>query len=615
MGLSNPIALAFAALYAVLVALYLWERHQRRTEVPSLLLWQSIPDAIVRTSRFRPDLLFFLQLLLLTLLIGALARPYLAGITGTETRARQIYVVDASASMQAREGRQTRFDEARRILRERVRELPETTEVMLIVAAHHPAVAQLFTRDSAVLRKRIDELEPFDTGTNLDLALAVAQRAVEHSDLPTRVELFTDAPIEDLPPGWQTQLAVHQLGETDDNLAIDGLQVFQGRFQDYHDVRAQVYVHNFSHREAHGFLTVRLENEIITRRGFSLDARAVRGFPLEDFPGPGVVRADLEVDDALAADNRAWGWIRPAQQLDVAVVSDRSPLLDDLAAIGRATPNLRFRFVTPSEYESSPAAADVVLFNRYIPQTRPAGATFYLFPERDAEGFVVRGESTQLPVVDWDERHPILQHLYPDFAYTLRDVRLLKLPDWMDVLLRTRHEGLDVPLAFATERQGRRMAGTAFDLAAEGLLGSDNTPLLLLFLSSLQWLSPPTDDVSIVKTGEVEVLEKLPEQDRLIVDPRLRTTVLAAAEPARIDAQLAGEYRVRVDGTERRVMANLFDPEESDIGRARKLPFSEPPVRKPATVVAKNDTPLALWLCLFSAILFAGEWWLASRRT
>src|SRR6185295_3773181 len=43
MGLSNPFALAFAALYAVLVALYLWERHQQRTEVPSLLLWQSIP--------------------------------------------------------------------------------------------------------------------------------------------------------------------------------------------------------------------------------------------------------------------------------------------------------------------------------------------------------------------------------------------------------------------------------------------------------------------------------------------------------------------------------------------------------------------------------------------
>jgi hypothetical protein len=328
-----------------------------------------------------------------------------------------------------------------------------------------------------------------------------------------------------------------------------------------------------------------------------------------------VLRADLEVDDALAADNRAWGWIRPAQQLDVAVVSDRSPLLDDLTAIGRATPNLHFRFVAPSEYESAPASADVVIFNRYTPQARPAGAALYLFPEHDAEGFVVRGESTQLPIVDWDERHPILQHLYPDFAYTLRDVRLLTLPNSMDVLLRTRNDGLDVPLAFATEREGRRMVGTAFDLAAEGLLGSDNTPLLLFFLSSLQWLSPPSDDLSIVKTGEVKVLEKLPDQDRLIVDPRLRTTVLAAAEPVRIEALLSGEYRVRVDGTERRVLANLFDPAESDIGRARKLPFSEPPVRNAVAVAAKGDTPLAVWLCLLSALLFAAEWWLASRSS
>jgi hypothetical protein len=613
MGLSNPIALAFSVLYVVLFALYLWERHQRRTEVPSLLLWQSIPDAVVRTSRFRPDILFFLQLLLLTALIGALARPHLTGAAGAVTRSRHVYVLDASASMQAREGRRTRFDEARLAIRDRVEGLSAATEVMLIVAAHHPAVALPFTRDHGALLRRLEELEPWDTGTNLDLALAVARRAVEHSHLPTRVELFTDAPVEELPAGWQTQLAVHQLGETDDNLAIDGLQVFQGRFQDPRDVRAQVYVHNFSHREAHGFLTVRLEDHVITRRGFSLDARAVRGFPVDDFPGPGVLRADLEVDDALAADNRAWGWIRPARVLDVAVVSDPSPLLEELAAIGRSTPNLRFRFVVPSEYERSPTVADVVVFDRFVPRATPAVPSLYLFPERDAEGFVVRGASNQLPVVDWDERHPILRHLRPDFAYTLREVRLLTVPDWMDVLLRTRHGSLEAPLAFAGERHGRRVVGTAFNLASERLLSSDNVPLLLFFLSTLQWLSPPTDDVSVVKTGEVEVLENLPRQDRRIVDPRLRASVLAPGEPVRIETQIAGEYRVRVDGTERRVLANLFDPAESDIGRARKLPFSEPPLRAPRSTLAKDETPLTLWLCLLAAILFAGEWWVASR--
>src|SRR5215470_7298511 len=116
MTFANPGAWALGLLLGVLIALYLWERSRRQIDVPSLLLWQSIPDAVVRTSRFRPDWLFALQCLLLTLLIAGLADPYWRGPAAANA-SRTVFVLDQSASMEAREGRSTRFDLARDALR------------------------------------------------------------------------------------------------------------------------------------------------------------------------------------------------------------------------------------------------------------------------------------------------------------------------------------------------------------------------------------------------------------------------------------------------------------------------------------------------------------------
>ena len=75
---ANPLAWLFAGLFAVLIALYLWERSRRTVTVPSLLLWEVIPQSTARATRFIPDWLFVLQALLLLLLITGLAGPYLS---------------------------------------------------------------------------------------------------------------------------------------------------------------------------------------------------------------------------------------------------------------------------------------------------------------------------------------------------------------------------------------------------------------------------------------------------------------------------------------------------------------------------------------------------------
>src|SRR5207237_1056150 len=71
LGLANPAgALALGAV-GVLIVLHLYGRRRRAVPVGTLFLWQRVPAEPLDRRRFRPDLLFALQLgLLLALIAG-----------------------------------------------------------------------------------------------------------------------------------------------------------------------------------------------------------------------------------------------------------------------------------------------------------------------------------------------------------------------------------------------------------------------------------------------------------------------------------------------------------------------------------------------------------------
>jgi hypothetical protein len=615
MGFFNPSAWFFAGLIAVLIALYLWERHRRHVDVPSLLLWEAVPEAIVRTTRFRPDWLFLLQLLLLAALIAGLAGPYLRGGAPGNEPTRRVFVLDVSASMQAREGRQTRFEQARGELRRRIESLGPQNETTLISAAKHPRVVSPFTRDRAALLQKVAELAPLDTGTNMELALAMAMRAAARPDRQTDIEVFTDLSDDQIDSAWRDRIGLFHFGESDDNLGIESLQVFQGRFQDYREARARVVVRNFSHREAHGFLTFRLDDRVLDRRGFTLQPRASGSFPIRNFPGPGILAAHLEVRDALDADNRAYGWIRPLYPVRLLVVSDSSPLQADLTRIAHATANLRLTFTTPAQYASQPHPdADVILFDRFVPAPPPDAATLYLFPVIASGWLAASGEAKDLRILDWDDHHPVLKSLRPELPFPIHRTRLLHTPAWADVLLTSRSGGREVPLAFAGEDAGQRTAVIAFDVSTDRLLSSDRLDLLLFFLNLLDWLAPRDASVMVLRTGSVRAITGLPARPRRVFAPDGSETTVPAGKPLLIEPVHVGEYRIAADGTGRRVLANLFDPSESDIGRSAQASPHERRPRTPAKPRPVTGQPVGLWLYGLAAALLLAEWFASSRR-
>src|SRR2546430_5714120 len=155
LGLANPAGALALAFVGVLVVLHLYGRRQRTVPVGTLFLWRRVPAEPLDRRRFRPDLLFVLQLVLLLALIAGLVRPYVESATPAAERVRLLVVLDVSASMQAREDGGTRFELARRRARALVAQLLTGDEVMLVAAAERAHVVLAWTVDHARAQDRL----------------------------------------------------------------------------------------------------------------------------------------------------------------------------------------------------------------------------------------------------------------------------------------------------------------------------------------------------------------------------------------------------------------------------------------------------------------------------
>ena len=611
-GLANPAgALAFAAV-AILVALYLFDRRRRTIPVGSLFLWQRIAPRRMERQRFRADLLFVLQLLLLIALAGGYLRPYVEEGGTPATGASLVLVLDVSASMQTREAEGTRFDLVRRPARTLVAHLGAGKEAMLVTAGAHARVVIPWTADHARMQDRLETLEPLDTPTDLAPAVELALGAA--ADRPgASVAVFTDLPPQEsgLAPADLAGVDYVQVGHTDDNLAIAGVTVEQPPFSTASEATATVAVRNYSHLARRAALEARVGARFWTRRDLVLQPHATEQVLLDDPPAAGEVALTLETGDALAIDDEAVTYIAPTERLDLLLVTASRALAADLAEVTAAIPGARFEVMPPTRYEAAPPEGPrTALFDRVVPAEIPTAtnALFIAPPPGNALCSAYRMVEAAT-VVDWEADHPALRGLGPLEALEVPHAGALAPTDWGVPIVTAAAATVAFPLLVAGERDGRRVACLAADLTPP-LASSDHEPLLLLTLGTLRWLGQPEETVFQIATG-------VPVRVRGALSPPVRGPAAGAGlgiagDPPVLLAERRGIYRVGPPGTERVVLVNLFDDRESDIGRSGGGEW-------PARGHARSAGPPAArqevgwWLYLAAAALLGGEW-IAWRR-
>jgi len=604
-GIANPAgALAFLALAALLV-LYLRIRRRQAIPVATLFLWRRVRAPLVEPRRFRPDALFWLQAAILAALAAGYVRPYLDRPTGGAPAARLLVLLDVSASMQAREPEGVRFDLARARAQREIARLSSSDEAMLVTAGARASVVLRWSTDRALARRRLEEVTALDVPTDLAPALELAL-SEGRARAGTRILVLTDLPPSEGGVAAADLAAVEwtRIGHTDDNVGIIGVTVDEPPFADPGAASVLVLVRNFARVPRRVVLAAGAGGTPWERRDLTLGARGSASVTLRAPPASGALELRLEVDDALAADDRAWGWIGPREPVDAVVVT-RSPAL--AAAFERlvaGVPGGRIARIAPEEWTPAVAAGHrVAVLDGFVPPEEPdvAGTLYVAPPAGNAVCPTAATAAADVSVVDWDADHPILRGMDGLPPLTLARASALAVPGWGRSVVLGGSRAASVPILVAGETGGRRVACLAAPLAEEPL-ASDRLSLLLLALGTLRWLDDGTGPLAVA-TG-----------DPVPISPGVGASagVTVAGDPPVLIAERAGIHRLPAADGERIVVANLADERESDIGREvgdTPLPSRPPP---PASALARSDA--TGWLFALGLVALVVEWGLWTRR-
>ena len=468
MEFLNPVALYGLLALPLLLIPYLIKRKPQRVIFSSLLLFaEPVKRAGGRPlGRLRLPLIFFLQLLLLTLLILALGEPVFS------LRASNIAIVlDNSASMQTLENQQTRFSLAQEKARELLADLGATGQVDLYLTAPRLEKVRGATFEPSEAAGVLAALTPYDLAdTPIDYQLSLNQMAKERNY--DRVFLITDHPAA----GQTDTLRVITVGRPRDNFAVSAFNIFHASLVGSR-LEATAEVANFSTNDERIRIALRGGGAVISSRELSIGAGKTAQATFGGFPAYPYYEVEIEVRDALPLDNRRFAVPPTPQNLRILGISPRPQALSSLRSIAGVILDV----IAPQEYEKIDRSGyGLEIFHYAAPPILPGTPALFVLPPDDNPLVDLEKPVSRPAVSSWREPHPLTRYvnfalLRPSFSRPLRP----------RVSGETIIESPTGPLVFATAQHGVRQLALGFDIFP--YLGRENLPVSVFTLNLLDW--------------------------------------------------------------------------------------------------------------------------------
>ena len=611
-SLGSPRGLWLFALAVPLVLFHLLKPKRTRRVVGSVLLWREVERALEARhplQRLRRNLPLFLQLLALASLAVALATPLVPAGRGGGGGHDLVLVVDASASMQARDGPhgESRFEVARSEGRELARGLRSGERGLILVATPRgPRTAQGWTDDKGALDDALVGLVPTDGSAELGDTLVLAAAAARPLGERAEVVVFSDgggAPVPAL--DFAGKLRYRALGSTGENVGITAVEL---RDEDApaDDTAARgisvfAAVLNAGERARTVWLELRplvQQGESGAARPRTLDSQVFAARKLELAPGaraasqlearvpPGPVRlllspapGDAEHGralDALARDDEVLLVVPRAREATVALVA--APRAD-----GKRTPLARALDACAGVHVEVRDAADVfgpelrlVVYDGVAPARLPATCCLVVNPPASIGPVSVGAPLAGPRVSAWD-----------------RDDRLLRFADLSDVeVSRARQLTLGAGArALVSSEENALVAAYAEGDASRVVVGFDladsSWPLRLSFPIFVRncVLAALADEAlgprGTIRAGSAVSLRAPPGVAQVSVSaPRGRAFSLPVEDGRALfaDTDDAGLYRVQAGERETRFATAVLDEAETRIAPRAALATAGGPV-------------------------------------
>jgi VWA domain-containing protein/aerotolerance regulator-like protein len=610
MNFLAPVAFFFAAAIPVVILFYLLKRKRVVRLVSSTLLWQKFlaeTQASAPFQRLRHNWLLILQLIMLTLAILALARPYFSGkVTGGRL---QVVILDASASMQSTDESPSRFEKARGEALKLVDGLRDTDQMVVLQAAAHTEVKQSATSEKSALRRAIQSATVTDSTTRLNEALKMAESLTRDNN-DAEVHLLSDGAA----PGMKElenkglRLVYHRVGQSANNLGIVSLDVRQNP-ENPNQRAIFTSVANFSPDEQKTEVELLFDGQLIEAKALTIPPTNTTPVVfIAAQPHDGVFTVRLTAKDDLKVDNQASIVSMLPLPVKVLLVTQGNRFLEKaLKSAGK------IELAVASSLTEEKPDFDMVVLDDVAPGVWPS-LNVLAIRTMNTNWFESVGEVEGPAIVDWRVAHPLSRFVTFDNVQIAKALTV-KTPTWAVAVV----DSPQTPLVLAGELARQRIVWLGFDTVESTWPLRISFPIFIA--NAVDWLNPAAvharqltiaagDPFRHALTGPATSAQvTLPggATKELVVDPGARELVFA-------DTDKEGIYRLAVGTNQIVFAANLLDPAESDTHPREELDFGKFG-NVTATTTKRANLELWRWIAAAGLAVLLFEWWWYHKRT
>jgi len=600
-----------------IIVLYMLKLQRQKIGVSSILLWQMVlqdRQANRPWQKLKRNLLMIIQLVILAMLVLALIQPTVPGKTISNNQV--IVILDATASMQASDIPPSRFEAAKKEIKTIIDDLPNSSEMTIILAGPKPIVLLAHSQNKTEMREVVVAATVSYGEANWKAVIALANASIT---VPDHLVVFlSDGNIPEKDISLYTDRFQYiQIGSGGENLGISAFSVTPAKSGSEMFIK----VRNYGNATKSGLLSIFQGEELLLAKRIEIAPNQYHTEVVTELPASiQTYTARLTSDtgegylDDYSLDDQAFVAYHPPESKRILLVSEGNFFLEQFLSVLPRTE--AFKSLPGGDDQETPFPNEgfsIYIYDGSFPDKLPNGNLLLINP-LDNQIFSVApatGEYGQVEVVD----HSLTQYVEWEGVQILQ-TKVVESPVWAETLVNSEAG----PLVFVGEFQSRRFAVVSFDLLDSDLPLHVAFPILLSQL--LDYLNPPVmydapngyrveDVVQLKPRTSVETLHVLLpsgiEQD-LVVDENGATF---------LDTQQPGIYTITTlpgEFTEQFVV-NVFSDIEAGIipnqGFSIARQTSNDPQETPQQMGLKGVWQIPLTFAIF---ILLGEWWLYYRR-
>ncbi|MEI6533757.1 MAG: BatA and WFA domain-containing protein, partial [Verrucomicrobiaceae bacterium] len=506
MKFLHPANLHWLWLAIIPVALWLFRRKAKRMPVSTLLFFRSLAREHQESAwlrRLKRIMSLLLSLLVIALATLALARPFGEGAGGTPKSL--VIMMDRSASMTAKnEKGRTRLAEAKSLLKERLKSLPENVITSFVIYDAKPEVLQSRSTNRRELLRLIDQTEALPVEDHAEDVIVVAQRLAA-LDEPAEIWCASDRVPNPKNGKLKTENEsrvrfINVALEHSINIGITAFQIrpaplARNRFEAFVEVSAS----SSNDKQVEATLEARLDGRPVQLRQIELKpgASARLILPLEGGKGQRLeVEARCE-GDCMGWDNAAIAQLPETKPLVVAWFTEAPDPFVELALTSMLAEE-RIQVLKGGAKDFPPKEKpDVYVFENWLPKEWPVDRPALVLNPPTSSGPIHAQKLERAVPYDVlravQPDHPVLYRVTSD-RVAVTQTTTLNVSDTLETLWMAGQE----PVLAAGESGGQRMVVTAFVPGkSEQLALMSAFPLLIG--NSLYWCAENNEALSSLK--------------------------------------------------------------------------------------------------------------------